>query len=137
MVLITSNKARQLIVITFIGAVTPSHFDASLKDLPALLSELKPGFTLLVDLTALRSMSEDCAPQVANVMDLCDRSAVKRIIRIIPDPSKDIGLGILSRFHYHHKPRMILCKSLAEAAKQLDFNPAASETTGSAAALNS
>ena len=120
MVLITSNKAKQLLVITFIGSVTPSHFTSSLKELPTLLSDLKPGFCLLADLTALRSMSEDCAPQIANVMDLCDRSEVKRIVRIIPDPSKDIGLGILSRFHYHHKPRMILCQNFAEAAKHLD-----------------
>ena len=126
MVLITSNKAKQLLMITFIGAVTPSHFTASLKDLPTLLSDLKPGFSLMADLTELRSMSEDCASQIANVMDLCDKSGIKRIIRIIPDPSKDIGLGILSRFHYHHKPRMILCQNLAEAANHLDFNSAGS-----------
>ena len=119
MVLVTSNKVRQLLVITFVGEVKPSHFTDAIKDLPMLLADLKPGFTLLADLTPLRSMSEDCAAQIANVMDLCDESGVKRIIRIIPDPSKDIGLGILSRFHYHQKPRMILCKTLAEAAKHL------------------
>ncbi|HUS35089.1 MAG TPA: hypothetical protein VM680_07020 [Verrucomicrobiae bacterium] len=119
MVLITSNKSTQLLLITFIGDVTPSQFAEATKSLPSLLSDLKPGFSLLADLTPLRSMTEDCASQITDVMDLCDQSGVKRIIRVIPDPSKDIGLGILSRFHYTHKPRMILCESLAEAANHL------------------
>jgi hypothetical protein len=44
---------------------------------------------------------------------------VKLIIRVIPDPSKDIGFGILSRFHYPNKPRTVICETLSEAAKHL------------------
>ena len=119
MVLVTSNKARQSLVVTFIDEVSPAHFTKAIEDLPSLLSYLKPSFSLLVDLTSLTLMSEDCAPEITEVMDLCDRAGVKRIIRVIPDPAKDIGLGILSRFHYRHKPRMIRCETLAEAAKHL------------------
>lgn len=119
MVIITSNKSKQLLVTTFVGEVLPSHFTAVTEDLRTLLSDLQPGFSLLADLTHLRSMSEDCAPQIADVMDLCDQKGVRKIIRIIPDPARDIGFTILSRFHYTHKPRMILCKTLAEAADHL------------------
>jgi hypothetical protein len=119
MVLVTSNKTRQLLVITFVAEVLPTHFTDVSADIRSLLSDLQPGFSLLVDLTYLRTMSEECAPQISDVMDLCDEKGVGRVIRIIPDPAKDIGLTILSRFHYPHKPRMILCESFSEAAKHL------------------
>ena len=119
MILLASNPPKRLRFITFIGDVIPSDFDVSIQDLPGLIDDIKPGFRLVADLTYLKSMSPDCAPQISHVMDLCDQNGVEQIIRVIPDPSKDIGLTILSRFHYTHNPRMVLCRAFPEAAKHL------------------
>jgi hypothetical protein len=81
--------------------------------------ELAPGFRLLADLTQLESISIDCAPELAKVMDRCAKAGVKLIVRVIPDPSKDIGFTILTRFHYPTKPRAIVCETLVEAAQHL------------------
>jgi hypothetical protein len=41
------------------------------------------------------------------------------VVRVIPDPQKDIGLNILSLFHYRRRVRIVTCKTLAEAMKAL------------------
>jgi hypothetical protein len=64
-------------------------------------------------------MSLDCAPEIAKVMDLCAKAGVQLIVRVIPDPAKDIGFTILTRFHYPNKPRALTCQTLAEAAHHL------------------
>lgn len=119
MILLSSNKPKQLLLITFIGNIDTAQCVAGFRDAAPLLAELQPGFRVLADLTPLASMSTDCATEIAKAMDLCAQRGVAQIVRVIPDPSKDIGFSILSRFHYPHKPRTIVCETLAEAAERL------------------
>ena len=119
MVLTSVNKPKQLLIITFVGRIEARHVAEQQRDVIALTAELEPGFRLLADLTPLESMSGDCAPEIAKVMEVCGEKGVKLIVRVIPDPAKDIGLTILSRFHYHNKPRMVVCDTLAEAGRHL------------------
>lgn len=121
MVLITANKPKQIFVTTFAGRVTAAECVEAYKDVPALISDFEPGFRILVDLTSLTSMEEDCASEITKVMDFCAKKGVKMIVRVIPDPSKDIGFVILSRFHYRNNQRTFICHTLLEAAKHLDL----------------
>ena len=121
MVLVTANKAKQLLVITFAGRVEVDQIREESKDIAALLVEFEPGFRVLADLTPLESMSVDCAPEIAKVMDLCAEKGVKMIVRVIPDPATDIGFNILTRFHYPHSVRSVVCETLVEAGKLLGF----------------
>jgi hypothetical protein len=41
------------------------------------------------------------------------------VVRVIPDPHRDIGLQIMSYFHYKGDVRIVTCETLAEAAKTL------------------
>jgi hypothetical protein len=41
------------------------------------------------------------------------------VVRVIPDPQKDIGMQIMSLFHYDRRVRIVTCESLAEAMKVL------------------
>ena len=52
-------------------------------------------------------------------MELYRSRGVARVVRIIPDPGKDIGLGILSIFHYPHGLQIITCENRAEALRAL------------------
>ena len=108
-------------MITFAGRVEVEHIVEQGKDVAALIEDLEVGFRVLADLTPMESMSVDCAPEIAKVMDLCAAKGVKLIVRVIPDPAKDIGFTILSRFHYHEKARMVVCETLAEAGTYLGF----------------
>jgi len=121
MVLVTSNKIKQLLFFTFAGRVEVDQILQSHNDTATIIADLAPGFRVLADLTSLDSMSVDCAPEIAKIMELCAKGGVKLIVRIIPDPSKDIGFSILSRFHYRTKPRTIVCQTLSEAEKHLSL----------------
>ena len=89
---------------------------ATLRD---LVNHLKPGFLLLTDLTHLDSMDASCAPVIGTIMDLCRERGLAAVVRVIPDPEKDIGLDLISRFHLYPQVKTQTHKSLAEAIKSL------------------
>lgn len=119
MLLVTSNKLKQLLCISYIGQVRLEEFQRSRADLTAQLGELSPGFRLLADFSRLESMKLDCAPELGRMMDLIGQAGVGLVVRVIPDPSKDIGMNILTVFHYPQHPRVVTCEKPAEAARAL------------------
>jgi hypothetical protein len=52
-------------------------------------------------------------------MELMDQHGVEIVVRVIPDSAKDIGLNIISIFHYPNRPRIVTCQTLTEAAQVL------------------
>jgi hypothetical protein len=48
-------------------------------------------------------------------MDSCDARGITMVVRIIPDPRKDIGLNIMSLFHYRRGVRFVTCETIEEA----------------------
>ena len=119
MVLITSNKARRLLYISYFGQVRPGDMTRQQPDLKELLAELQPDFRVLADFSELEAMDLDCMPELGRNMELIDRSGVGLIVRVIPDPTKDIGLNIFSIFHLPHHPQIATCKTMTEAGVTL------------------
>jgi hypothetical protein len=109
------DKAKNLLKISYSQHVGPEDTERGEKELSVLLADLRPGFRMLTDLSALESMDLACVPHINNLMDLCNEKGVEMIVRVIPDPHKDIGLNIMSLFHYSRRVRMVTCESLAEA----------------------
>ncbi len=66
-------------------------------------------------------MDPECAPEIGRTMELIDQAGVGLIVRVIPDPAQDIGMNILTIFHYPHHPRIITCENLAEAIRKLSL----------------
>lgn len=120
MFLATLNKNRQLLLFTYVGRVTLAELERGKAEVLEFLAELPPGFRLLSDYTCLESMDLDCAEEIGRVMETVDRHGVGLLIRVIPDPSKDIGLNILTHIHYRNHPRVIACHSMKEAIEALD-----------------
>lgn len=110
---------KQLLYVSYIGQVHPAEVAESKEDIRVLLAELPQGFRLLVDLSQLGAMDLECLPEIGNIMELLDQGGVSQIVRVIPAPEQDIGFNILTIFHYPRHPRIITCKSLAEAGKYL------------------
>jgi len=121
MFLATINKSKQLLHLSFIEEVRVEELVQRHDEVVTLLADLKSGFRLLTDLGRLGSMGVDCAPEIGKIMELCDQKGVALVVRVIPDPTKDVGLGILSGFHYHHRPRSVTCESMVEAAELLSL----------------
>ena len=61
---------------------------------------MKPGFTVVTDLTELERMDLDCLPHLTKLMDLFLAAGVAKVVRVIPDPKKDIGFNLLSITRY-------------------------------------
>ena len=54
------------------------------------------------------------------IMSLClNKKGIEMVVRVIPDPRKDIGLNILSLFHYRRGLRILTYETLDEAMKAL------------------
>ena len=84
-----------------------------------LMDQLKPGFLLLTDLSNLESMEASCAPELGAIMDLCSAKGMLSVVQVIPDPNKDIGFDLISRFHHDPPVKTQTHGSLAEAIKSL------------------
>ncbi len=116
------DREQNLLRISYAGRVTAEETKRWPEELEPVLAEVQPGFRLLTDLTGLESMEPGCIPHINAAMDLCDRKGVALVVRVIPDPQKDIGLSILSLFHYHRRVHSVTCASMAEGWAVLDSN---------------
>ena len=119
MLLTTISKPKQLLYFTYIGDVSVEELKQGLSEIVTLLDDLSSGFRVLADLRGLDRMDPKCAKEIGKAMELCDQKGVGLVVRIIPDPQKDIGMNILSIFHYHSRPRIVTCETLVEAGEVL------------------
>jgi hypothetical protein len=118
-VTIEIDQPKNLLAIRYRGAIASGEMKRALEEVRAALPKLSTGFRLLGDLTDLESMEVACAPFLEKIMDLCNENGVATIVRVIPDPRCDIGLQIMSYFHYSGDVRIVACESLAEAMEIL------------------
>jgi len=121
MFLATSNKAKQLLHMSYIGRVGPEELQRGEEDTKRLLAEMSPGFRVLADLERLEFMDVACATEIGRMMEHMDQLGIGMVVRVIPDPNKDIGLNILTAFHYRRRPRVVTCENMIEAQKLLSL----------------
>ncbi len=110
---------RNLARLRYSGIVTAADMQVCVRRAETLMPRLQAGFTVLVDLSGLETMELACVPFLSRIMELCKAQGISMVVRVIPDPSKDIGLNILSLIHYRGKVRVVTCETLAEAEKLL------------------
>ena len=84
-----------------------------------MMKKVTPGFRVLTDFRWLDRMEPAAAAHLAEIMDALAEKGVAAVIRVVPDPHKDIGLNILSQFHYGPQIRLATFESLAEALSAL------------------
>lgn len=113
------DHAANTLRISYGGIVTQDETGLCADEVRLALTILQPGFRLRVDLTRLQSMEVACSPTIANIMEICNAAGVAEVVRIIPDPTRDIGLQILSFFHYGNDVYIRTCASAAEAEEML------------------
>jgi hypothetical protein len=112
---IEANDAGRLIKIIWLGHVDLDEMRRCADEFGVTASKIRPGFRVLVDMTDLESMDHAGAPYIGSVMDVCVAKQVEQVVRVIPDPHKDIGLNIMSYFRYGSKVRVTICENLADA----------------------
>lgn len=113
------DEQANWLIIRYRGRVGPAEVEQCAGEVQLALRKLSQGFHLLVDLTDLEFMDMSCAPQLKRIMKLCNAAGVTAVARIIPDQKRDIGLQIMSYFHYDPGVRIVTCASLDEARRAL------------------
>ena len=95
------DAGTNLLSVAFSGKVDAEEARRCREQAESLVVSLKSGFHLLTDLSALDSMDVACAPQVEQLMDVLNQHGIATVVRVIPDPHKDIGLNIDTLFGKH------------------------------------
>jgi hypothetical protein len=109
------DQSQNLLVIRYSDHVGPDETERALEEMRRALNNVERGFRLLADLTHLRSMDIACAPHIESAMEMCNEKGVAQVVRIIPNPKQDIGMQIMSHFHYGGDVRIVTCESADEA----------------------
>ncbi|MEY2479363.1 MAG: hypothetical protein QOI04_290 [Verrucomicrobiota bacterium] len=109
------DRSKRLLVINALQHVSAAEVKQAAQEVRKALEDFAPGFRALTDFRWLDSMDSSAAPHVAEIMDAFSEKQVSAVIRVMPDPHKDIGLNILSQFHYGPKIRIATFETLADA----------------------
>ena len=109
------DESKSLLAIRYRGVVRAEETEKGLEQIRNGLAKLQSGFRLLADLSELQSMDVGCAPFIEKAMDMCNEKGASMVVRVIPDPHRDIGLQIMSIFHYRGDVQILTCETLAQA----------------------
>lgn len=118
-IVIETDKPRNLLTFNYCGKVDAEQVKNSLEPLRTAIAGMRPDFALVTDLSGLESMETGSMRYIRQAMDLLNKSGVAKVLRVIPDPSKDIGLNILSVFHYRRGLPIITCDTLDDAMEMV------------------
>ena len=113
------DRSKRLLVINALQRVTAEEAKLVAQRIRELLHDVAPGFRVLADFRWLESMDPAAAPHVARIMDALAEKGVSSVTRVMPDPHKDIGLNILSQFHYGPEIQIATFETLADALQSL------------------
>ena len=116
---VESDRSKRLLVISAVGPVTKKEVESVALRVRETMKEVTPGFRVLTDFRWLEWMDPAAAVPLAEIMDTLAEKDVAAVVRVIPDPHKDIGLNILSQFHYGPQITLVTFESLAEALSVL------------------
>jgi len=113
------DRSKRLLVISAVRTVTAEEANLAAQQIRDLLRDVAPGLRLLADFRWLESMDSAAARHIAEIMDMLAEKQVASVTRVIPDPHKDIGLNILSQFHYGPNVSITTFETLADAVQSI------------------
>ena len=113
------DQSKRLLVISAVRKVTAEEANVAAQQIRDLLRDVAPGLHLLADFRWLESMDSAAARHIAEIMDALAEKQVASVTRVIPDPHKDIGLNILSQFHYGANVKIETFETLADALQNI------------------
>ena len=113
------DRSKRLLVISVAQRVTAEQAKLAAQHVRELVRDVEPGFRVLADFRWLDSMDSAAARHIAEIMDAIAEKGVASVTRVIPDPHKDIGLNILSQFHYGPEIEITTFQTLADALQSI------------------
>jgi hypothetical protein len=116
---VSADLSRNLIELRWRGRVFAAQAKLIAEKVMILLPQVRRGFTLVADHSNLESMDLDSVPHITKIMDACNAAGIGTVVRIVPDPRKDIGFNILAITHYGRGVHVLTFQSAEEAGKAI------------------
>src|SRR5919106_5513046 len=113
------DQSKRLLVISAAQKVTAEEAKMAARRIREVLQDVAPGVCVLADFRWLESMDSAAARHIADMMDALAEKKIASVTRVMPDPHKDIGLNILSQFHYGPEIQIATFETLADALQSL------------------
>ena len=113
------DQSKRLLIISAAKKVTVQEAKVAAQRIREVLQDIAPGFHVLADFRWLESMDPAAARHIAGIMDELAEKNVASVTRVMPDPHKDIGLNILSQFHYGANVKIATFETLADAVQDI------------------
>jgi len=93
--------------------------EAAATKIQATLPQFQPGFTVFADFSQVASMNLDCVRPLAAMMESLRAAHVGMLVRILPEPNRDIGINLIGLVHYRGQVKVVTVDTLAEAERVL------------------
>jgi hypothetical protein len=119
MFLASTNKVKRVLHLSFIGHARVEDLKSTRDEVMLLLADLPEGFRVLTDLSLLQSMDLACGAEISRMMEVFAHKGMSTVVRVIPEPHKDIGFNILAAFHYQRQIQTVTFESMEEAVRFL------------------
>jgi ABC-type transporter Mla MlaB component len=119
MITTTIYQEKNLLYLSFLDDVGMIQFSELERRLSSIFRCLEQDFTLLTDLSGVGEIDFACVNQIAELMERTVEAGVGQVLRVVPDPCKDIGFGILAAFHYPKSLPVRVFENLSEAMDAL------------------
>jgi|SRR5215467_1439910 len=113
------DRSKRLLVISAVQCVPAREVKAVAQRVREVLRDVAPGFHVLADFRWLETMDSAAAQYLAEIMDALAEKKVASVTRVFSDPHKDIGLNILSQFHYGADVTITTFETLADAVQNI------------------
>src|SRR5437763_12890119 len=113
------DRSKRLLVSSAAQRITAEEANRAAQRIRELLQDVAPGVHVLADFRWLESMDSAAARHIAEMMDALAEKNVASVTRVMPDPHKDIGLNILSQFHYGPDVTITTFETLADAVQSI------------------
>ena len=109
------DETANVLRVRYVGHVSARSMEAALLGAGRILDLMRPGFLVLTDMSRVEAFDKICVPYIGKLMELFMAKGMGSVVRAVPDPTKDIGFNILSRFHYGSGVSVVTFESLDEA----------------------
>lgn len=107
------------VFIEFNGKIDANQAEKYYSDIQKIVPRGSDGFKVLTDFSKADGIDFAVRDSIKKVMDFFNASGVTQVFRVIPDPNQDIGLNIMSFFHYSKEVQIFTFTTRSEAEARL------------------
>jgi hypothetical protein len=114
------NENENIVSIKIEGMFDLEQAEKAHNEITLILQKVKKGFIVLTDMSLLHEMNPESFKSISKTMDLFRSRGIAQAIRVMPDPSKDIGFNIMDMFHYFPDVKIRTFESLENAKEYIN-----------------